>query len=151
MVRPVSTSSNAKVARCGRPLPIIGILRFWDATRSFSLSSCMIYERERKRECIRYSRCCYDECKLLFECKFRMYMRACVCVCVCVWTLRLSLVFFRISLCEFFWSRMSTFRALLHRMPAGIILEHKEERREHPCILDRILRIESLISEGFTL
>lgn len=75
-VRPVSTSSNAKVARCGRPLPIIGILRFWDATRSFSLSSSLSRwsTREKGRESVSVIASCWDECKLVFESKF------CLCV-----------------------------------------------------------------------
>ena len=87
-VRPVSTSSNAKVARCGRPLPIIGIVRFWDATRSFSLfffiGACL-RERKEKRVCgvsvmaspeTNVTSSC---CSPVWIC-VRVHARVCVCV-----------------------------------------------------------------------
>ena len=153
-VRPVSTSSNAKVARCGRPLPIIGIVRFWDATRSFSLfffiGACL-RERKEKRVCgvsvmaspeTNVTSSC---CSPVWIC-VRVHARVCVCV---VGSRFFSL---SLSLCHFSVDHeMSTSSGLSASNARRYRFMGEERERERRRTLDCILRIESLILKRFTL
>ena len=159
-VRPVSTSSNAKVARCGRPLPIIGIVRFWDATRSFSLfffiGACL-RERKEKRVCgvsvmaspeTNVTSSC---CSPVWIC-VRVHARVCVCVVGSrFFSLSLSLCHFSVDHEMSTSSGLSASNARRYRF-MGEERERKREReRERRRTLDCILRIESLILKRFTL
>ena len=157
-VRPVSTSSNAKVARCGRPLPIIGIVRFWDATRSFSLfffiGACL-RERKEKRVCgvsvmaspeTNVTSSC---CSPVWIC-VRVHARVCVCVVGSrFFSLSLSLCHFSVDHEMSTSSGLSASNARRYRFMGEE--RERERERERRRTLDCILRIESLILKRFTL